>query len=277
MSRNRNQRQPSLTSVPTQLDRQARRINRQQKHIDRELVNQMGQNYPAVLTGAKGRQISLKDIKRIAPLTDSQSDFFDAYEDGESAIVMMGSAGVGKTFLAVYKALEEILQPEPSYDKVVLVRSLLSGRDIGHLPGSLEEKGEIYELPFKEVVNDIVGKPDAYTKLKESGKIEFHSSSFLRGLTFNNSIIIIDEAQNFTWQELSTAITRFGKNSKIIICCDYAQNDLVQKKSDVSGLRTFIEVTQKMEEFRHIKFTTADIIRSGLVKSFLIQCERMGI
>ena len=277
MSRNRTQRKPSLTSIPPQLDRQARRINRQQKHIDRELVNQMGQNFPAVLTGAKGRQVKLSDIKRIEPLTDSQSDFFHAYEDGENAIVMMGSAGVGKTFLAVYKALEEILQPEPIYDKVVLVRSLLSGRDVGHLPGSLEEKGEIYELPFKEVVNDIVGKKDAYDKLKESGKIEFHSSSFLRGLTFNNSIIIIDEAQNFTWQELSTAITRFGKESKIIICCDYAQNDLVQKKSDVSGLRTFIEVTQKMEEFVHIKFTTSDIIRSGLVKSFLIQCERMGI
>lgn len=267
----------SYTTSTTSLERQSKRLSRQQKQLDRELVNQMGQNFPAVLTGAKGRGIRLSDIKRIEPLTDSQTDFFHAYEDGENAIVMMGSAGVGKTFLAVYKALEEILQPEPSYDKVVLVRSLLSGRDVGHLPGSLEEKGEIYELPFKEVVNDILGKQDAYTKLKESGKIEFHSSSFLRGLTFNKSIIIIDEAQNFTWQELSTAITRFGRDSKIIICCDYAQNDLVQKKSDVSGLRTFIEVTQKMEEFVHIKFTTADIIRSGLVKSFLIQCERLGL
>lgn len=241
------------------------------------MVNDMYQNSSAQLTGAKSRAIKLSDLKKLSPMTDTQEDFFQAYEDGEEAMVLYGSAGVGKTFLAMYHALVDILQPEPKYDKIIIVRSVVSSRDIGFLPGDIELKSAPYELPFQSIVTELTGKKDAYEKLKESGKIEFITTSFLRGLTFNNAIVIFDECQNATWGELSTLITRFGKESKIIFCGDSVQNDLLQKKNDVSGLREFIEVTRSMIEFRHFKFTSADIVRSGLVKSFIIQCEKLGL
>jgi phosphate starvation-inducible protein PhoH and related proteins len=273
----RSARKSSLTnSANPQLERQARRINRQQKQLDRVMVSDMYQNSSTQLTGAKGRSIKLSDIKKITPLTDAQEDFFHAYDDGCSAIIMRGSPGVGKSFLATYKALCDVMQPEPQYDRIVLIRSAAPSRNQGFLPGSLEEKAEVYELPFKSIVTELTGRPEAYDKLKETGKIEFHTSSYLRSLTFNDSIIIVEESQNYTWQELSTAITRTGKNSRIIFCCDFAQNDLVQSRNDVSGLRQFIDVAQRMEEFAHINFTSADICRSGIVKSFIVNAEALG-
>lgn len=265
----------SLTSSSNlQLERQARRISRQQKQLEKELINEMT---PVKLTGATSRSIKKTDLKKIAPLTDNQEAFFESYEDGVEAFVLMGSAGTGKSFIGMALALRDILADEPQYDKLILVRSFVASREIGHLPGTAEEKGQIYELQFQEIVNELMGRKEAYSKLKESGKIEFHPSSFLRGLTFNDCIVIVEEAQNFTWQELTTVMTRIGKNSKIIFCCDIAQNDLVQKKSDVSGLRDFITVTKNMPEFRHIRFTPEDIVRSGIVKSFIVNCEKLGL
>lgn len=269
-------KQSSLTSsTNVQLERQARRISRQQKQLDKELINEMT---PVKLIGTTGRAIRKSDIKKINPLTDAQSDFFSNWEDDlVEGIVMYGSAGTGKSFLALYSALNEILSEEPIYDKIILVRSFVPSRESGFLPGTLEEKGEIYELPFQEIVTELTGKKEAYSKLKDQAKIEFHSSSYLRGITFNDSIVIVDEIQNYGWQELSTIMTRIGKNSRVIFCGDLAQNDLIQKKNDVSGIRDFMSVTKNMPEFRHIKFTTEDIVRSGIVKSFLINCERLGL
>lgn len=271
-------RKSSLTSSENpRIERQARRVNRQQKQLDRQMIADMGQYGTTQLTGAKGRAVKLTDLKKLAPLTDIQHDFFDAYADGEEAMILFGSAGTGKTFLAMYHALTDILQPEPQYEKIIIVRSVVSSRDIGFLPGDIALKSAPYELPFQSIVTELTGKKEAYEKLKESGKIEFITTSFLRGLTFNKAIVIFDECQNATWGELSTLITRFGKDSKIIFCGDSVQNDLLQKKNDVSGLREFIEVTRSMTEFRHFKFSSDDIVRSGLVKSFIIQCEKLGI
>lgn len=270
-------RKTALTSSPNpQLERQARRISRQQKQLAKELAMEAAP-LQVKLTGAGSRAIRKTDLKRISPMTDTQEIVFEAWDDNVEAMILHGSAGTGKTFLSTYLSLREILADEPQYDRIIFIRSFLSSREIGHLPGSIDEKGEIYELPFQEIVADLTGKKDAYSKLKEMGKIEFHASSFLRGLTFNDSIVIIDESQNMTWAELSTAMTRIGRNSKIIFCCDMAQNDLVQKKNDVSGLRDFIAVTKNMPEFRHIRFTTDDIVRSGIVRSFLVQCEHLGM
>lgn len=260
------------TSTNPQLERQARRISRQQKQLSKDLASEA---LPVKLTGATSRALRRTDLKKVQPMTDAQDKVFDAWEDGIEAMVLYGSAGTGKTYCATYLALKEMLTEEPQYDKIVFVRSLVSSREIGHLPGSIEEKQEIYELPFIEIVTELTGKVEAYSKLKESNKVEFHSSSFLRGLTFNNSIIIVDEAQNFSWGELSTIMTRMGKSSRLIICCDMAQNDLVQKKNDVSGLRDFMLVTKNMPEFRNVRFTPEDIVRSGIVKSFIINCEKL--
>jgi predicted ribonuclease YlaK len=269
-------RKPALTSSNPQLDRQARRINRQQKQLDRQMLIDMGQESPR-LTGATGRAIKLSNLKKLSTLTDTQHDFFDAWEDGEEAMLLYGSAGTGKTFICVYHALQEILQPESQYKKILIIRSSVSSRDIGHLPGTAEEKLEQFELPYHSIFADLLGRSDAYEKLKDIGKVEFLSSSFLRGSTFNDTIIIVDEVQSMNWHEISTILTRVGKNTKLIICGDGKQDDLQYKKNDTSGFKDFLTVTKNMSEFRHFRFTTDDIVRSAFVKSFLIQCEKLGL
>ena len=277
MSRNRTQRKPSLTSsIPPQLDRQARRINRQQKHIDRELVNQMGQNSPAILTGAKGRSISLKDLKRLNPLTDMQQNFFEAYDDGGEAFVLYGSSGTGKSMLALYHALQDVLQPESIYKKIIIIRYCVASREIGHLPG-LEEKFAPYILPYISICADLLGRSDAYEKLVDMGKIEFLSSSFIRGNSYHDCIMFFDEAQNTTFGEANTIITRKGNNCKIIIGGDIKQDDLVQKKSDVSGFKSILDVISTMSSFEMFRFTSDDICRSPFVKEWIISCEKLGL
>jgi len=265
------------SSANTQVERQARRINRQQKQLDRQMLTDMGQNYPATLTNSKGRTITSKNLKPISALTDTQQDFFDAYADGEEAMVLFGSAGTGKTFLALGRALEDVLVPESIYKKVIIVRSVVQGRDMGALPGDTTEKGAIFELPYHAVCADLFGRADAYEKLKDMGKIEFITTSFLRGMTFSDCIIVADEIQNETFATIGTLITRTGKNTKLIIMGDGVQSDLVHSKHDVSGFREFISVSKNMEEFRHFRFTSDDIVRSGICKSWIIQCEKLGL
>lgn len=270
MARN-SSRKPSLVSAP--IERQARRINRQQKHLERQLVSDM---HPVALTGARGRGIRYGDIRKISPMTDTQADFFDGYEDAD-AHVLYGSAGTGKSFLALYFALQEILTDIPKYDRIIIVRSTVQARDMGFLPGTEEEKLSAYESPYMAICAEITGKSECYEKLKEAGKIEFMSTSFLRGQTFNRAIIISDESQNMGFGEISTIISRTGQDSRLIICGDGAQNDLIRDKHDQSGWREFLGVSRAMVEFRHYKFTSADIVRSGLVKSWIIACEKLGL
>jgi phosphate starvation-inducible protein PhoH len=265
------------TSGKPQVERQARRINRQQKQLDRVMVNDMYSQSNVSLSNSRGRAIKLANLKKVEPLTDTQHDFFDAYADNEEAFVLYGSAGTGKSFLALYHALAEILEPESDFEKIVIVRSSVQGREQGHLPGSVDEKMEAFELPYIAICAELLGRSDAYEKLKDLGKIEFISTSFLRGTTFNNCIIIADEIQNETFSTIGTLVTRTGKNSKLIIMGDGVQNDLQHSKHDVSGFREFIAVTKNMVEFRHFKFTSDDIVRSGICKSWIVECEKLGL
>jgi phosphate starvation-inducible protein PhoH len=272
----RSTRKSSLTSTDnTSLERRARRISKQQKHLDKEINASHVQ--PVSLIGARSRAIRFQDILEIEPLTDTQHDFFDSYEDGAQACVMYGSAGTGKTFLAIHHALTDVLVPESPYKKLIIVRSCVASRDMGHLPGTVDEKMEQYELPYHSICSEILGRKDAYEKLKDSGKIEFISSSYLRGMTFNDSIVVFDELQNETFATIGTLITRTGKNTKLILVGDGAQNDLVHSKHDVSGFRDFITVTRNMSEFRHFRFTSDDIVRSGICKNWIIECEKLGL
>jgi phosphate starvation-inducible protein PhoH len=212
-------------------------------------------------------------LKRIVPMTQSQQDVFDAFGEGYN-MVLCGSAGTGKTYISLYLALSELIKRDKTAKdhptKIMIIRSTVSSRDVGFLPGTLKEKMAVYEDPYRGVFSELFGRGDAFEILKSKGIIEFCSTSFLRGTTINDTFIILDEFQNCSAQELETVITRVGKNSKIFFCGDWAQNDLIKSKWDVSGLPHFMKIIEKMPEFDIIEFGIEDIVRSGIVKSFII-------
>jgi len=266
-------RQPELFNLD--VERQAKRLSRQQKKLEKTtgLSNITDLNNPFTQ-----RVIKLQDIGRIEPLTDTQFNFFQSWENQDAdGYVLYGSAGTGKTFIALYHALLAVLEPDSLYEKIIIVRSSVQTRDQGFLPGSLEEKMAPFEAPYDGILYDLTNKKGAYDKLKDMGKIEFCSTSFLRGSTFHDCIVIVDEMQNGTFGECHTIVTRMGKNSKLIVCGDGAQNDLTKSKHDVSGFREFVEVSRKMPEFRNFRFTSDDICRSEFVKSWIITCEKLGL
>lgn len=215
------------------------------------------------------------ELRKINPLTPNQQRTFDAY-DKEQNLILQGFAGTGKTFISLYLALEEILESSPSYDKIIIVRSVVPSRDVGFLPGNIKEKTRVYEEPYKEICDDLFGRGDGYDILKMRNIIHFTTTSFLRGVTFNNAIVIVDELQNMTFSELDTVMTRLGDRSKIIFCGDFRQTDLTNDK-DKSGLLSFINITKRMNRFEYIEFEKTDIVRSGLVRDYIIKRTEMGI
>jgi len=221
-------------------------------------------------------KIRIDDLRTFDPLTENQKTFFESYEAGDYFIMLLGSAGTGKSFIAIYKALEEVLDKSTIYSKLILVRSPVQSRDMGHMPGTLEEKMSLYEQPYHQICSTLFDRRDAYQRLTEQGAIEFVSTSFIRGTTFDDSIIVVDECQNMTWEELSTIITRVGYRSKIIFCGDIKQTDLNKKKSDMCGLEKFHCIARMMNSYTGVKFTTDDIVRSSLAKEFLIAEEKHG-
>lgn len=265
---------PNDDFLDLETQRQARRIGRQQKRLEKEtgIANVLSIN-------VRQPVVRFEDLKPLKPLTDTQYDFFQAYQDEQATgYVLYGSAGSGKTMIALGHAIHDVLNPDKTqYHKLIIVRSSVQGREQGHLPGTSEEKMESFENPYHSIFYKLTGKSDAYDKLKDMGKVEFVSTSFLRGDTYDNSIIVVDEIQNMSWEELNTIATRLGKQSKIIFCGDGKQDDLHFKKNDKSGFKEFMDVTRQMVEFRNFKFTPDDIVRSGFVKSWIVACEKLGI
>lgn len=211
-------------------------------------------------------------LKRIVPLTKNQQLAFDAYADDKN-LMLHGSAGTGKTFSAIYLGLKEVFADQ--YQKVVLVRSIVPSRDIGFLPGSEEEKIKVYELPYQQICSELFGRGDAYDLLKFKQKIEFISTSFIRGVTIQNSVVVVDEIQNMVWGELSTIMTRIGDNCRVILCGDTKQTDL-NERNGKGDLLKLIRVCQNMQTFEFIQMTRNDIVRSGFVKQFIVECENLG-
>jgi len=221
-------------------------------------------------------KIKLDHLKTFEPLTENQRLFFELYKGGAYFMGLFGSPGVGKTFLAMYKAIEEVLDKTNSFKQVVVVRSLVQLREVGHLPGSLEEKQEIYELPYKEVCEVLFGRSDAWDRLKEQGHARFISTTAIRGISIDDAIIIVDENQNMNWSEINTIITRVGHRSKIIFCGDFKQTDLIKNNRDQTAFHQFREVARNMTSFQEIYFTPDDIVRSSLVKDWIMACETLG-
>jgi predicted ribonuclease YlaK len=215
-------------------------------------------------------KIRIDHLKTFSPLTENQRIFFEAYKRGDYFIALHGVAGTGKTFCALYKALEEVLDKSNPFNKIIVVRSAVQSREIGHLPGDATEKMEIYQQPYHQICETLFGRKDAWDRLEEQGHVEFISTSFIRGMSFDDAIIIVDEMQNLTYEEIDTVMTRVGHRSKIIWCGDYRQTDLNKKKNDVSGILKFFDIAMHMSAFTKIEFTVDDIVRSSLVKDYII-------
>ena len=226
------------------------------------------------------KPINFDHLKEIKSLTENQKVAFDAYEKGQN-LFLYGCAGTGKTFIAMYLALKEILSGATSYDKLYMVRSLVPTREIGFLPGDHDDKSNLYQIPYKNMVEHMFKMPDdpaynmLYDNLKAQETISFWSTSFLRGTTLNNAIIIVDECQNLNFHELDSIITRVGTDCKIIFAGDVMQTDLV-KTNERNGILDFMKILEVMEEFTSIEFGVEDIVRSGLIRSYILSKMHMG-
>lgn len=214
-------------------------------------------------------KVKYEDLKHIQPKNFNQRQFFELYDQQSTAMLLHGVAGTGKTYIAMYKALEEALDPSTVYDRVIIVRSAVPSRDIGHLPGDEKEKTEVYTLPYVEICEDLFNHIQPFQRLQEQKTVHFLITSFVRGITLDNSIVIVDECQNMTDMELNSIMTRIGKNSKVIFCGDFRQTDLY-KKNDMSGLQKFIAIAELMPSFKTVEFSVHDIVRSKLVKEYIM-------
>tara|TARA_Y100001938_G_scaffold60656_1_gene84481 strand:- start:107 stop:859 length:753 start_codon:yes stop_codon:yes gene_type:complete len=220
-------------------------------------------------------------LVNIDPITDNQKALFDSYKAGKH-IIAYGSAGTGKTFVTLYNALKDVLDEKTPYEKIYIVRSLVSTREIGFLPGDHEDKSDIYQVPYKHMVKYMFQmSSDAdfdmlYGNLRAQDTIKFWSTSFLRGTTLDNAIVIVDEFQNLNFHELDSIITRIGEDSKIYFCGDATQTDL-QKTNERNGIVDFMKIIRSMPSFDLIEFGIDDIVRSGLVKEYLIAKLEQGM
>ena len=215
-----------------------------------------------------------KDLVSIQPKTKTQKLFFENYIlKPEQNFLLYGSAGTGKTFLGMYLGLKDVL--DSKYENLIIIRSVVPSRDIGFIPGNVEEKISVYENPYISICNELFKFHNGYNNLKEIKKIKFIPTSFLRGRTLNNCVILVDEFQNLTFSEINTIITRVGYNSKIIFSGDFRQSDLLRKRNETSGFYPFLDIIEKMQDhFSVYEFGHEDIIRSGLVKSWIIKSEK---
>lgn len=226
-------------------------------------------------TGELEKQKTPFELKKIEPLTENQKLSFEQYDKGKN-LMLHGIAGTGKSFISLYLALNEIINGNGNYQRVIIVRSVVPTRDMGFLPGNNKEKAKVYEAPYYAICTELFGRGDAYEILKQKGLVDFISTSFIRGITLNNCIIIVDEIANMTLHELDSVITRVGRNCKIIFSGDFRQSDFT-REHEKNGLIDFMKIINKMKSFAFIDFNENDIVRSSMVKDYIIQKDRLGI
>lgn len=246
-----------MTNITPRLTKREKRLQRQQ----------LQQNDNAPNLG-----LSLKEVN---PLTEKQKQAFDGFRRGENQL-LHGIAGTGKSFIALYLALSDIASGLSNQTKIIIVRSVVPTRDIGFLPGGAKEKSAIYEAPYSAICAELFGRGDAYDILTKKGVVEFISTSFIRGVTLNNAIVIVDEIQNCSLHELDSVITRCGKNTRIMFCGDLKQSDFTREQ-ERSGLRDFMKILNAMKSFTSVEFEKQDIVRSALVREYIIKKDELNI
>jgi phosphate starvation-inducible PhoH-like protein/PhoH-like ATPase len=220
------------------------------------------------------KKVRIDDLLTFSPITDNQQKTYNAYKS-DKHLLLHGIAGTGKTFLSLYLALEEVLDPSTVFNDVFIVRSVVSTRDIGFLPGDEQDKVSLYEAPYRSICSELFNYKESYDALKQQGNVKFMSTSFIRGITINNAVVIVDECQNLNFHELDSIITRIGKNSKIIFCGDYTQTDLT-RDNDKRGIVNFMKILKSIKEFETIEFGIDDIVRSDFLKSYIIAKYKFG-
>ena len=245
------------------------------------------QNLSAIGVGLTAKQMKRRKpigsemMREIEPLTENQKKLFQSYDEGKN-LIAYGVAGTGKTFISLYNALRDVLNPDSPYEKIYIVRSLVATREIGFLPGDHEDKAFLYQIPYKNMVKymfEMRTEADfhmLYGNLKTQGTIDFWSTSFIRGTTFDKAIIIVDEFQNLNYHELDSIMTRVGSQSKIMFCGDASQSDLI-KDRERNGIADFMQILRIMSSVDVIEFGIDDIVRSGLVKEYLLAKLEMGM
>lgn len=247
---------------------QQKRLTKRQKRV----LRQQG-----VIDNENNFSRSFTIDSSIKPITQNQKIAFESWNKGYN-LMLHGIAGTGKTFLGLHFGLSQVMSPKTSYTKVYVVRSTVPTRDQGFMPGSQKQKEAVYESAYVDIANELFGRGDAYQVLKQRDMIQFTSTSFLRGVTFRDCIVLVDEMQNMSDQELHTVMTRIGENSRIIFCGDIKQDDLTSKRyNEESGIRNFMRVINNMKEFDFVEFHAEDIVRSQLVKSYIIERDRLGL
>ena len=219
--------------------------------------------------------IRIDDLIVVDPITNHQKEVFDAWKSGDN-LALVGTAGTGKTFLGLYLALEQVMDKSTPYDKVRIIRSVVPTRDVGYLPGTLDEKLDAFTGPYRAAAAHLFEDEKAYDKLVSNGYISFESTSYIRGVTYDNSIVLVDEMQNLNFHELDSVITRIGQCTKIIFCGDYYQSDFKNQK-EKEGVNQFLNILEQLRNFSVITFGWEDIVRSDFVRDYIMTKEWMGL
>ena len=227
-----------------------------------------------VKTPNNSMSVRLDDLLQFDPLTRNQEIAYKAWDEGEN-LVLTGTAGTGKTFMGLYLALEDVLDKETEWDRLVIIRSMVPTRELGFLPGDKEAKEEAFTVPYKSICNELFGDKNSYNKMVTAKQIKFESTSFIRGTTFDNCIIVVDEMQNLNFHELDSVITRVGRHSKIIFCGDYKQSDF-RYDDDKDGIVKFLQIVEQLKNFTIINFGWEDIVRSDFVRDYIMTKEMLG-
>ena len=221
------------------------------------------------------KKANFNDMFEFEPQTTNQRIAYDAWDD-EDNLVLTGSAGTGKTFVAMYLAIEAVLTKETPYDRVVIVRSVVPTRDMGFLPGTIEEKKEVFETPYKAICNELFGDVNIYDRMIANNQLQFTTTSFIRGLTIDNAVVIVDEMQNLNFHELDSVITRVGTNCRVIFSGDYLQSDF-KDPAERDGIQRFLRIIDQLKNFSVVSFNWHDIVRSDFLRDYIMTKEMLGI
>ncbi len=223
----------------------------------------------------KTAAVKQDELYEYEPLTDNQKIAFDSWDDGDN-LALVGTAGTGKTFLAMYLAMETVTDRQTAQEKITIFRSVVPTREMGFLPGSVEEKKEVFETPYKAIVEEVLGGDQPYKRMVRCNQLEFLTTSFIRGITIDNSVVIVDEMQNLNFHELDSVMTRIGNNCRVIFAGDYLQSDF-KEGSEKDGVIKFMRIVDQLKDFTTVQFGWDDIVRSDFLRDYIMTKEMLGM